>query len=69
MKDKNTTRSETRDAIRSSMFLLVFGVAVLTFLVSIDRVKWFHIKPFTGAAAAMSLASAHNDGTAATRRN
>jgi hypothetical protein len=37
--------------------LLVFGLTVLAFLTAIDRPEWFHLKPATGTAAAMSYAS------------
>ena len=40
-----------------SVFILAFGVIALAFLVAIDRQTWFHIRPATGTAAAMSKAS------------
>ena len=47
--------------IWSSLFLLGFGVAILLFLVAIERQNWFHIKPMSGAAAAMSYAADKGD--------
>lgn len=41
----------------SSIAVLVFGLIALVFLVVIDRPHWFHIRPISGAAAAMSYAS------------
>ena len=46
-----------RGSARESLLLLTFGLAVLAFLVAIDRPHWFHIRPMTGTAAAMSLAA------------
>lgn len=40
----------------SRFALLLFGIATLAFLIVIDREEWFHIKPATGTAAAMSHA-------------
>lgn len=47
--------------IWSSLFLLGFGVTILLFLVAIERQNWFHIKPMTGTAAAMSYAADKGD--------
>ncbi len=39
--------------------LLVFGfvLVILLYLVAIDRPDWFHIRPFSGGAMAMSNAA------------
>jgi hypothetical protein len=39
------------------LFILGFAMAVLGFLVAIERQSWFHIRPATGTAAALSYAS------------
>ena len=48
---------QSRDTLLASLFLLCFGVGTLGFLVAIDRENWFHIKPATGTAVAMSSAA------------
>lgn len=54
-----------RQPIWASVLLLSFGLGVLLFLVAIERVNWFHLRPASGVAAAMSYASGHDgDGTA-----
>jgi len=47
-------RSDAFQSARASLILLAFGLAVLAFLVVIDRPHWFSIKPVSGAAAAMA---------------
>lgn len=47
-----------RESVWASIFLLCFGVGVLAFLTAIDRQQWFHIKPATGTAVALSKAAA-----------
>lgn len=37
--------------------LLLFGLGVLGFLVSVDRAEWFSIRPATGTSIAMANAS------------
>jgi hypothetical protein len=44
----------------SSVFFLSFGIALLLFLVAIERQNWFTLKPGTGTAEAMSYASKIN---------
>ena len=49
-----------RDPVKSaygSMILLVFGLAILAFLVAIDRPHWFKLRPASGVAAAMYYAA------------
>jgi len=41
----------------SALAWLGFGVVLLAFLVAIERQTWFHLKPATGSARAMSFAS------------
>lgn len=42
---------------RAALTALVFGLAVLAFLVAIDRPHWFKLKPISGTAAAMAYAA------------
>ncbi|WP_010545712.1 hypothetical protein [Sphingomonas elodea] len=59
-------RSRRRERLRSSIALLLFGLGTLAFLIAIDRPEWFHLRPASGTAAAMSHAAApapaRNDG-------
>jgi hypothetical protein len=61
--DERTRRMER---LRSSIALLLFGLGTLAFLIAIDRPEWFHLRPASGTAAAMSHASSsapnRNDG-------
>ena len=45
------------ETIRASLIMLCFGLGILAFLISIDRPQWFHIRPVSGTAAAMSQAA------------
>jgi hypothetical protein len=40
-----------------SLIIMTFGIGSLAFLVAIDRPHWFHIRPVSGAAAAMAYAA------------
>ncbi len=44
-------------SLRSSLMMLTFGLVILAYLVAIDHPEWFHIRPVSGAAAAMFDAS------------
>jgi hypothetical protein len=46
-----------RQELWSTVFLFGFGLFLLAFLIGIDHQNWFHIRPVSGTAAAMSLAS------------
>ncbi|WP_333571039.1 hypothetical protein [Sphingomonas sp.] len=54
------------ERLRSSVALLLFGLGTLAFLIAIDRPEWFHLRPGSGTAAAMSHAATvapdRNDG-------
>ena len=50
-------RRESDHSLMSSLFLFGFGVMLLLFLVAIEHQNWFHIRPGSGTAAAMSYAS------------
>lgn len=45
------------DTLWTSLFLFGFGIAVLAFLVVIDRQEWMSLRPASGAAATMPYAS------------
>lgn len=55
------------ETVRASLIMLCFGLGVLAFLVAIDRPEWFHIRPVSGTAAAMSNASSLAAGKADAR--
>jgi hypothetical protein len=46
------------ETVRASLIMLAFGVAVLVFLIAIERPQWFHIQPGTSTALAISKAAA-----------
>jgi len=55
------------ESLRATLALLAFGLGTLAFLITIDHPEWFHIRPATGTAVAMSHAAnatAITDGTA-----
>jgi hypothetical protein len=57
------------ETVRASLIMLSFGLAVLTFLVAIERPQWFHIQPGTGTAIALAEgADARTDGDLGGRR-
>ena len=56
-KDPRGRRRASDHSLASSLFLFGFGVALLLFLVAIEHQNWFHIRPGSGTAAAMSYAS------------
>ena len=49
--------SGARARMRGTMTLFVFGLGILAFLIAIGRPEWFHIRPASGGAVAMSLAA------------
>lgn len=50
-------RSKMTPTARSSLSLLGFGLALLAFLIAIDRPQWFVLRPASGTAAALAKAS------------
>jgi hypothetical protein len=55
----NPTHAAMEDArlrLTGTMGLVGLGLAVLAFLVAIDRPQWFHIRPATGTSIALSHA-------------
>jgi hypothetical protein len=47
---------DARHRLTSTMGLTGLGLAILAFLVAIDRPQWFHIRPATGTSVALSHA-------------
>lgn len=45
------------ESLRATLALLAFGLGTLAFLITIDHPEWFHIRPATGTAVAMSHAA------------
>ena len=66
--DKSSPR-QMRKLLVERGFLLAFGLAVLTFLVAVDRTEWFAIRPSIGTSIAMAHASAaaQSDGSGAAK--
>jgi hypothetical protein len=56
--DDPSTVTRLLETVRASLIMLAFGVAVLAFLIAIERPQWFHIQPGTGTALAISKAAA-----------
>jgi hypothetical protein len=61
----NDARLEAQRRLRGTMGLLSVGLAVLAFLVAIDRPEWFHIRPATGTSIALSHAMGEASSTKA----
>lgn len=55
-------REHVREAFVGNLLLFLFGCAVLGFLVSVDRVDWFTIRPATDSSAAMYRAGTTDGG-------
>jgi hypothetical protein len=59
------SKQDTRQAAamkmgwKDSAAMLIFGLVILTVLVAMDRPGWFHLRPATGTATAMSEASVY----------
>ncbi|MDO7844087.1 hypothetical protein [Sphingomonas immobilis] len=49
--------SKPMESLRATMLWLAFGIGVLAFLVAIGRPEWFHLRPASGTAVALSLAA------------
>lgn len=47
-------RTRLRESLIGNGLLLLFGCLVLAFLVSVDRLEWFSIRPATGTSIAMA---------------
>lgn len=52
----HASKEETRHRLSGTMALMGLGLAILAFLVAIDRPEWFHIRPATGTSMALSHA-------------
>lgn len=57
MRDDKDSKAERLHSLLSSLAFFCFGVALLIFLVAIDRPHWFSLRPASGVAQAMWLAS------------
>lgn len=47
-------RARLRESFIGNGLLFLFGCGVLAFLVAVDRVDWFSIRPATGTSIAMA---------------
>lgn len=47
-------RARLRESFIGNGLLFLFGCGVLAFLVAVDRVDWFAIRPATGTSIAMA---------------
>lgn len=59
-KDKKQSAFSDENPMWASAFFFSFGCVLLLFLVAIEHQNWFHIKPMSGTAAAMSYAADKN---------
>lgn len=48
------------ETLHSTLMIIAFGLTSLAFVVAIDRPEWFHIRPISGTAVAMSMAAGNN---------
>jgi len=48
---------QVMESVLGSLVMLTFALGVLAFLIAVDHADWFHIRPATGTAAAMSNAA------------
>ena len=53
----SSNASKITPTVRASLSLLGFGLALLAFLIAIDRPQWFVLRPASGTAAALAKAS------------
>lgn len=47
-------RARLRESFLGNGLLFLFGCGVLMFLIAVDRVDWFSIRPATGTSVAMA---------------
>ncbi|WP_185207512.1 hypothetical protein [Sphingomonas sp. NBWT7] len=52
---------EIKQSLLSSVFFMGFGAVLLLFLVATEHPNWFHIKPMSTAASAMTYAADSSD--------
>ena len=55
--DHETQSKTARESMRATVLWLAFGIGVLAFLIAIGRPEWFHLRPASGTAVALSLAA------------
>lgn len=53
----NNDRRAMLEKLARSLMLLSFGLALLAYLIAIDRPQWFDLRPASGTATAMANAS------------
>lgn len=58
---KRRNVEEIKQSLLSSVFFMAFGVVLLLFLVATEHPNWFHIKPMSTAASAMTYAADSGD--------
>ena len=58
-KSHNKADEVSSASVRSNIAMLAFGILTLCFLVAIDHEEWFHLRPISVGAVAVSHASAH----------
>ena len=54
--DENSNRWAI-ESLQTSLLGVCFGLFILLFLIAVDRPHWFQLKPMSGVANALSLAS------------
>ena len=57
MREPTGKHDDIRANLWAPLSLLCFGLAILGFLIAIERGNWFPIRPASGAAAAMAYAA------------
>ncbi|WP_267393413.1 MULTISPECIES: hypothetical protein [unclassified Sphingomonas] len=57
MDDSATNNDKPLHPVWGKVGLLAFGLCILAFLTAIDRPEWFHLRPASGTAAALTLAA------------
>lgn len=57
-RDQHRDRQTLLETWRGSWKFLVFGLAVLAYLIAIEHPHWFVLRPATGTAIAMASAAA-----------
>jgi len=60
--DKEQQSRERLRSLAATLMMLAFGLAILAFLIAIDRPHWFHIRPASGTAVALSHAASSESG-------
>jgi hypothetical protein len=56
---RNSARDDALGSMKANVTMLGFGLFILVYLVAIDHEEWFHMRPMSGVAMALSNASEH----------